>query len=548
MSDWMLEKHGGHEAKGPVLLCVLDGVGLRAEREGNAVALARTPVLDGLATQALSIPLQAHGTAVGMPSDSDMGNSEVGHNAMGAGRVFAQGAKLVQEAIRSGSIFESKAWTELSDNCLKNSRTWHFLGLLSDGNVHSHIEHLIAMLRRCSSEGVERVRLHVLLDGRDVPDESALQYVDVLEQVLSEINRTAARDYRIASGGGRMVTTMDRYNADWSIVERGYKAHVLGEAQGFPSAREAIEHYRKKSPGISDQQLPAFVVQEMGNAVGPMHDGDSVVMFNFRGDRAIEISRALTEKNFSEFDRGRFPHLHYAGMLQYDGDLAIPPRFLVDPPAIDRCLGEYLAHNHVTQLAISETQKFGHVTYFWNGNRSGKFDESTEHYIEIPSDRCAFDEKPEMKAPEITDSLITELESGKYRFARVNYANGDMVGHTGNLEASIRAMECLDAQVGRLNECMKKLGGATIVTADHGNVEEMYLHKSGVIQRDEKGVPLPKTSHTLNPVPCYVVYEQHRYHLNTSVKNPGLANLAASVLYLLGYRAPKDYNASLITD
>ena len=550
MSDWKLTRARDFSGvKGPVVVCIMDGVGIAPPGPGNAVALARTPHLDALQQSPLATSLKAHGTAVGMPSDDDMGNSEVGHNAMGAGRVFAQGATLVSQAISSESIFEGSVWKKMIEQAAQESHCLHFLGLLSDGNVHSHIEHLFALLRRAARD-VKCVRVHILLDGRDVPDHSALHYVEKLESLLAEINHKSGHDYRIASGGGRMVTTMDRYNADWSVVKRGWEAHVHGQGRAFPSATAAIETYRKEQPNISDQQLPPFVVTEAsGKPVGRIQTGDTVVLFNFRGDRALEISRAFTESGFSAFDRGEMPHVMFVGMLQYDGDLHIPKNYLVAPPLIDRTLGEYLARNKISQLAVSETQKFGHVTYFWNGNRSGMFDKQFEHYVEIPSDLKPFEERPWMKAAEITDVTLEELEAGSYRHARLNFPNGDMVGHTGKLEAAIVSIEAIDIQVGRLMSEIQALEGALVVTADHGNAEEMFEMEAGThtLKRDGNGAAIPKTSHSLNPVPLYVFAPKTKLKIDPQVEQPGLANLTATILYLMGFSAPSGYLPSVLT-
>jgi 2,3-bisphosphoglycerate-independent phosphoglycerate mutase len=490
--------------------------------------------------------LRAHGTAVGMPSDEDMGNSEVGHNAFGAGRVFAQGAKLVAESIASDSMWQGEAWHDVI-RAAKAGGTLHFIGLFSDGNVHSHIDHLKAMLVRAKAEGVARARIHILLDGRDVGETSALDYLDPFEAFLAGL-RDGAFDVAIASGGGRMKITMDRYEADWSMVERGWAIHVHGDGRQFPSARAAIEAFRGEAKVI-DQDLPGFVVAKDGKPIGPIVDGDAVVFFNFRGDRAIEISRAFTDDKLASFDRGRRPAVTYAGMMQYDGDTKMPARFLVVPPAIDRTLGEYLAKNGVTQFAISETQKYGHVTYFWNGNRSGKFDEATETYVEILSDVVPFEQRPWMKCAEITDALIDATQSGKHRYLRVNYANGDMVGHTGNFEAAVTAMQCLDLQLARLIPVILAAGGTAMITADHGNADEMFeLDKNGKVKRDAQGGVKAKTSHTLNPVPFVLISSDATpaYRLRKDLPAPGLSHLAATVLNLLGYEAPADYDASLI--
>ena len=550
MSEWTLDKNGFLPRPGPVLVVVMDGVGLGAPDEGNAVHLARTPVLSRLWSDCPFVRLMAHGIAVGLPSDKDMGNSEVGHNAIGAGKVYAQGARLVNQAIESGSLFSGEVWRDLVGNCQQHDTPMHFIGLLSDGNVHSHIDQLIALIRRCDAEGLRAVRVHPLLDGRDVPETSALGYFDALEDLLASINAGEGRDYRVASGGGRMVVTMDRYDANWSIVERGWKAHVLGQGRPFGSAREAIETYRREDPELTDQFLPEFVIVDGDGPVGTIEDNHSVVLFNFRGDRAIEISRAFDAEQLPHFDRVRRPRVRYAGMMQYDGDLLIPESFLVTPPNIERTMGELLARNGVPQLACSETQKYGHVTYFWNGNRGGKFDDELETYIEIKSDLVPFEQRPWMKAAEITDATIEALRSGRYPFARINYANGDMVGHTGDREAAILGVQTVDLCLGRLLAALRKLNGVALVTADHGNSDQMYEvdKKTGQFKLGDSGKPQSKTAHTLNPVPLSIVDAGFggEYELDPTVETPRLSNIAATALQLLGYKTPEGFDASLI--
>ncbi|HRI88327.1 MAG TPA: 2,3-bisphosphoglycerate-independent phosphoglycerate mutase, partial [Candidatus Hydrogenedentes bacterium] len=355
---------------GPVVFLVMDGVGIGKRDESDGVWLAYTPVLDELFKEPLYTQLKAHGTAVGMPSDEDMGNSEVGHNALGAGRVFAQGAKLVSEAISSGRLFEGAAW-KTAVSTAKSGGTLHLMGLLSDGNVHSHIDHVLALLDQAAKENIAKVRLHLLTDGRDVGERSALGYLETVEAKLANLN-AGGRDYCIASGGGRMITTMDRYNADWSIVERGWNAHVLGEARQFASASEAVQTYYDEDPTVTDQYVGSFVVAKDGKPVGTIEDGDAVIFFNFRGDRGIEITKAFEEGDtFDKFDRKSTPKVFYAGMMQYDGDALVPKHYLVEPPAIERTVGQYMCAQGITTFAISETQKYGHITYFWNGNNSG---------------------------------------------------------------------------------------------------------------------------------------------------------------------------------
>ena len=526
--------------QGPVLLIIMDGMGIGKQDDSDGVFLAKTPVLDELMKSKLYTTLKAHGTAVGMPSDDDMGNSEVGHNALGAGRVFDQGAKLVQRSIDTGAIYQTEIWKKLVNQVKKENKIFHFIGLLSDGNVHSHIDQLFSLIRECAKEGVRRVCLHVLLDGRDVYEKSALTYLEKTEALLKEINDSnRSYDYRIASGGGRMVTTMDRYNADWSIVERGWKAHVLGRGRRFTCAKEAVETYYNEDPKNTDQYLDSFVIEDDGSPVGTIEDGDSVVFMNFRGDRAIELSIAFDSIDFDKFDRVRDPDVLFAGMMQYDGDLHIPKHFLVEPPQIEGPVGVYMCANGIRSFAISETQKYGHVTYFWNGNKSGYIDPELETYIEIPSDKIRFDQAPRMKADEITEKTIELLKSGKYKFGRINYPNGDMVGHTGITEAIIRSVEAVDEGLAKILQAIQQANGIAVVIADHGNADEMYTVKNGKKQ--------VSTAHSLNPVPCAIVDPDYKAEYEIADFNDrGLANIAATLLNLLGYEAPKEYAPSLI--
>jgi len=541
MSSLELKKLSNFSGRpGPLLLIIMDGIGIGKRDDSDGVFLAKPSCINELMNSKLYVQLKAHGTAVGMPSDEDMGNSEVGHNALGAGRIFDQGAKLAQQSIESGAIFETETWKKLVERVKSENKVFHFIGLLSDGNVHSNIDQLLAMVRRCAEEGVRRVCIHALLDGRDVYERSALTYIDKTEGVLKEINASHKNyEYRIASGGGRMVTTMDRYNADWSIVERGWKAHVLGRARRFASAKEAVETFYKEDPKSTDQYLDPFCIEDDGSPVGTIEDGDSVVFFNFRGDRAIELSRAFEEKDFDKFDRIRVPDVLFAGMMEYDGDLHIPKHYLVPPPKIDGAVGEYMCANGITSFAISETQKYGHVTYFWNGNKSGYVNDKLETYIEIPSDRVRFDQAPKMKAPEITEKTIELLKSGKYKFGRLNYPNGDMVGHTGVPEAIIVAVQTVDEGVAKLLDVIRELKGIAVLLADHGNADEMFTVKNGKRQIS--------TAHSLNPVPCAIVDPayQGEYEM-ANIPGQGLANVAATLLNLLGFEAPKEYAPSLI--
>lgn len=534
--------------EGPLLTIVMDGVGLSKNKDGNAVMAADTPTLDRLMRDYPHLAIKAHGTAVGLPTDDDMGNSEVGHNALGSGQVFAQGAKLVSNSIASGKIFESETWKSLTAR-VANGGTLHFIGLFSDGNVHSHIDHLKAMVTEAKNEGTHRVRIHILLDGRDVGETSALEYIRPFEEFLDGL-RSPDFDVMIASGGGRMQITMDRYEANWNMVKLGWETHVFGEGRQFATAEDAVKTYRDEYHVI-DQDLPPFVIAKDGKPVGTIEDGDSVVFFNFRGDRAIEISKAFEGgADFDKFDRKRVPDVLYAGMLEYDGDLHVPHNYLVNPPEITNTQTEYLVSAGINELAISETQKFGHVTYFWNGNRSGKFSEELETYIEVPSDVVPFEQRPWMKCAEITDKLIECLRSGKYKYLRVNFPNGDMVGHTGSFPATECSMEALDLQLARLLRVVDELHGAALITADHGNADEMYEidKKTGESKHNKDGSPKAKTSHTLNPVP-FIVYDNFtsdKYRVKVGRGDFGLSSVAATTVNLLGYEAPQMWDESMV--
>ena len=547
----MLQKFASFAGiNGPVVTIVMDGYGIPTSDAGSAIAAARKPTLDKLFANYPNITLRAHGTAVGMPSDDDMGNSEVGHNAIGAGQVYSQGASLVADAIASGAIWQGEAWQQIVAGAKAGangkSGVIHFIGLFSDGNVHSHIDHLKAMVLRARDEGVKAVRIHVLLDGRDVPETSALDYVEPFEAFLAEVS-TSGFDAQIASGGGRMNITMDRYDANWSMVDKGWHTHVLGEGDQFASASAAVNALRIRFPGTIDQDLPPFVIAKNGKPVGTVENGDSVVFYNFRGDRSIEITRAFEDENFDKFDRVRVPTVTYAGMLQYDGDLKLPKRFLVNPPVILDTTGEWFSKGGITQFACSETQKFGHVTYFWNGNRSGKFEGET--YQEVPSDVVPFEQRPWMKAAEIADAMIEALKSGKYRTLRCNFANGDMVGHTGNFRAASMAVEAVDLELARILPVIDQMGGVALITADHGNADEMYEldKKTKLPAQNTDGSFKAKTAHTLNPVPL-ILYDNvtgGKLALKQTA-TAGLSNIAATTANLLGLEKHAKWDESLL--
>ena len=516
----------------PIVLVIMDGVGKGDGGSGDAVVVAKTPTLDHLLATCPHTYLKAHGTAVGLPSDEDMGNSEVGHNALGCGQVYSQGAKLVGESIETGALYSAQTWKDLVANA--EGKAMHFIGLLSDGNVHSNISHLIALLRQAHAEGVKKAYCHILLDGRDVPATSSPEYVGQLEAVLAELN-TEGCDYAIASGGGRMQVTMDRYEANWGMVELGWRTHVQGQGRQFASALEAIETYRAET-GAMDQDLPAFVIARNGQPVAKINNGDSVILFNFRGDRAQEISLAFDRKDFDKFDRGDYTGVKFAGMLQYDADLNIPENYLLQPPVIQNTLTEVMVAAGVNEYAVSETQKYGHVTYFWNGNRSGKVCEELETYEEIPSDVIPFDQAPAMKSKEITEKLVEAMASKKYGFLRCNYPNGDMVGHTGVMEAVVYAMECVDNGLKAILEAADKYGYTVLITADHGNADQMTETK--------KGKTSVRTAHSLNPVP-FIIYDKDQEWV---VKDGayGLANVAPTIVKMMGLTAPSCWEESMV--
>ena len=577
--------------EGPIVLAILDGVGLSTARSGNAVRQAHTEFLDQAMINYLNIPLLASGEAVGiMPGQ--MGNSEVGHNAIGSGQIIKQGIAQVEAAFATGDIWQSKAWkgamkklgvhgtaenrqysrSESSGGSAEVKRrdpatagvanagsdenvnwstaapgTLHFCGIFSDGGVHSDLKYLEQMISQAYAEGVRRIRIHCVFDGRDVAPQSEPKFIDRIEKFCAKFKDA---DFRIASGAGRMVATADRYESDWGMVKLGWDMMVHGRApRQFKSAREAVQTLRRENPTVQDQYLPAFIVVEntgassarsaraeraktsgcrQPRAVGTVSDGDAFIYYDFRADRAVEIARAFDDPNFDKFDRGQVPDVFFAGLTEYDSDRHLPKNILVPPITIESPLNTFLGQNKISQLAISETVKFGHVTYYFNGNSYKKA--KGEEQIEVPSDLQPFNTRPWMKSAEITDIALEKLD--QFKFIRINYPGGDMVGHFAELEPTIVALEAIDIQLARLAKKVDDLGGMMIITADHGNAEEL-LSKDGV----------PKTSHTSNLVPC-IFYDNtantKRYRA-AQIPAPGLANLAATIATLLGlpdYPAP----------
>ncbi|KZV27311.1 2,3-bisphosphoglycerate-independent phosphoglycerate mutase-like [Dorcoceras hygrometricum] len=553
--SWKLKDHTSLPKGKTVAMVVLDGWGETQRDQYNCIHLAQTPAMDSLKKGAPDKwrLVKAHGTAVGLPTDDDMGNSEVGHNALGAGRTYAQGAKLVDLALESGKIYDGEGFKYIQESF--DTGTLHLIGLLSDGGVHSRLDQLKLFLEGATEHGAKRIRVHVLTDGRDVLDGTSVGFVETLENFLAKL-REKGIDARIASGGGRMFVTMDRYENDWNVVKRGWDAQVLGEApHKFKNAVEAVTKLQEL-PDTNDQNLPPFVVVDGGGkAVGPIVDGDAVVTFNFRADRMVMAAKAFEYEEFDKFDRVRFPKIRYAGIIEYDGELKLPSHYLVSPPEIEKTSGEYLVHNGIHVFACSETVKFGHVTFFWNGNRSGYFNKEMEEYVEIPSDTgITFNERPKMKALEIAEKARDAILSRKFDHVRVNLPNGDMVGHTGDIKATIVACKAVDDAVKMILDAIEQVGGIYVVTADHGNAEDM-------VKRDKKGNPLIKDNGDIN------VLTSHTLHPNTYVQVPlaiggpglapgvrfrkdlpdgGLANVAATVLNLHGFEGPRDYEPTLI--
>ena len=538
-----LEKFAGRD--GPLVLIVTDGIGLGKNNDRNAFYLANTPFLKKLqriCTQTQQFAkLKAHGTAIGLPTDIGMGNCEIGHNIIGAGCVIKQRAFLAKEAIESKNMFYAKKWFDFT-NVIKNyNKTLHIIGLLSDGYVHSHISHLIGLLHGAITAPIYKIRIHVILDGIDVQPQSALLYIGELERELKRINEKGIFDYKIASGGGRVRVAMDRYNSDWNLVRKAWEALVCGIPERFPnykgyfnSAQSAITQARIIDPKNSDQFLPLFViVNENKFPMGKMEDGDGVIFFNFRGEGAVQISRAFDEgENFKEFVKKCNPIVQYYGLFQYDEKLRIPKNYFLDPSRNYYTISDYLSAEGIRQFAIAETPKYEYLTYYWKGTRDLKI--NGEDCMEIKSDLSEkVEEHPEMKAAEVEKALIIAIMSNEYKFLRVNFANGDIVGHTGNKVATMIAAETVDKSVSEIVEVVNKKSGITIVTADHGNIDDMDKFKA---------------SNTLNPVMFAIVDSGYNkeYVINDEIKEPGLGNIAATILNLLGYEKPENYLESLI--
>ena len=533
--------------QGPVVLVIADGIGLSDNQAGNAVSLAYDKTITSLIQDYKSLRLRAAGIKVGLPVD-DTGNSEIGHSILGAGQIIKQGANLVDEMMESGKVFESQTWKDAVANVKKHSgKAMHFIGILSDGGVHSNINHLLKMLTRAKEDGVKKARIHVLLDGHDVPATSALVYVQQLEDLLRELN-TGGVDYKIASGGGRMKITADKYGADWNMVAEGWKTHVLGEARGFGTAVEAIETARWDTPGIVDAFLPPFVITENEKPVGTIEDGDTVIYFDFKANRAIEFVKAMEEESFDKFDRVRVPKVYFAGLMNYAPMEGLPKNYLVIPPEVSGTLTEYLSKENIKQYSVAETVGYRYLTYCFNGGRDGAISSKTEEYKEVKSFDSPYGDRPWMKSAEVADEAVAKIKAGKDKFIKVDLPNADVVGFTGELQHTVMAVEAVDVAIQRILDAVDAAGGVVVVTSSHGKAEETYeLDDMGQMIL-KGGRPVAKRGRNANPVP-FVIYDNTENKMKYELKisgDFGLANVAATIADLLGKTKPEVWEESLI--
>ncbi len=533
--------------RGPLIHVVLDGWGVGAADETNAVNRANLPVMSRLIRGCPYTQLWTHGKYVGLPNEKDMGGSEVGHMTMGAGMVMEQGPTLIQNLLQSGEFFENPVLSRIIQNCVEHDTPLHLLGLLSNGNIHSHVDHTEAIIRHAFQSGIRRCYLHALLDGRDVGVQSALDFTEPFEKLFSELKgQRPGIDYAFASGGGREVITMDRDN-NWDKIETGWQIHVQGQSEKqFPSIRDAIEHFRKQNPEIIDQDIPGFVIIRNGEAVGRIEDQHALIFTNFRGDRATEFSQAVLADDFPYFERYRCPEVLFAGMTQYDQDNQIPPDYLVGTPVVEEPFGTRILELGLKQFRLSETQKFAHVTFFYNGGYREPLDPLQENYHFIASDKIpSFAERPAMKAPGISKKAVEFINSGEYQYGLINFANADMVGHTGDFQATVRAVEAVDAALDNIVRAIDAVNGLLVVTADHGNADEMLIS-------NQNGTLEISTKHSLNPVP-FLIYDP-LYNGDYRLKpfgqdcNYNLSNIAATNFLLLGQSVPDDLAPSLFAD
>ena len=533
--------------RGPLIHVVLDGWGVGAADETNAVNKANLPVMSRLIRGCPYTQLWTHGKYVGLPNEKDMGGSEVGHMTMGAGMVMEQGPTLIQDLLQSGEFFENPVLSRIIQNCVERDTPLHLLGLLSNGNIHSHVDHTEAIIRHAFQSGIRRCYLHALLDGRDAGVQSALDFTEPFEKLFSELKgQRPGIDYAFASGGGREVITMDRDN-NWEKIETGWQIHVQGQSENqFPSIRDAIEHFRKQNPEIIDQDIPGFVIIRNGEAVGRIEDQHALIFTNFRGDRATQFSRAFLADEFPYFERYRCPEVLFAGMTQYDQDNQIPPDYLVGTPVVEEPFGKRILELGLKQFRLSETQKFAHVTFFYNGGYREPLDPLQENYHFIASDKIpSFAERPAMKASGISKKAVEFINSGEYQYGLINFANADMVGHTGDFQATVRAVEAVDSALDNIVRAIDAVNGLLVITADHGNADEMLIsNQNGTLEISAK--------HSLNPVP-FLIYDplyngDYRLKPFGQEYNNNLSNIAATNFLLLGQAVPDDLAPSLFED
>jgi 2,3-bisphosphoglycerate-independent phosphoglycerate mutase len=505
--------------KNLTMLMILDGFGINERKDGNAIAIANTPVIDKLLKLNPNTTIKTSGLDVGLP-EGQMGNSEVGHTNIGAGRIVYQELTRITKSIEDGDFFSIPELVGAIENCKKHNSKLHIMGLLSNGGVHSHIRHLYALLELAKRKDFEDVYVHCFLDGRDTPPASGEGFITELEQKMAEKGVG-----KIASISGRFYS-MDR-DKRWERVEKSYNALVNGIGEKATSATQAIEESYQKE--IFDEFVLPTLICNNDEPIATIRENDSVIFFNFRPDRAREITRSLVDKDFTGFERKYFP-LYYVCFTNYDETIE-NVHIVFKKDEIKNTLGEIVSKKGLTQLRIAETEKYAHVTFFFNGGEEKKY--KGEDRILIPSPKVeTYDMKPEMSAIEVTDKVVEVIESKKYNTIILNYANPDMVGHTGNLEATIKAIETIDTCVGRVVEALEKVNGVAIITADHGNSEQMIDYITGE----------PHTAHTTNPVPLILVGKK------ATLKPGRLADLAPTMLEIMGIEKPAEMTGTSLID
>ncbi len=505
----------------PLLLVILDGWGINPRKEANAIALANPPFYSHLLKTYPNTTLSASGEDVGLPA-GQMGNSEVGHTNMGAGRIVYQDLTRIDKSISDGSFYTNQILLECFSSDSRS--TVHLMGLLSDGGVHSHISHLMALLDVAKTASVQSLIVHPFLDGRDTPPQSSLQYIRRLEEALKQKAPNSA-SWKIGTVMGRYYP-MDR-DQRWDRIAKAYNAMVNGEGNRESSAQLAIEKSFKE--GKTDEfVLPTVICDDHGTPVGQIKEGDQIIFFNFRPDRARQLTQVLTQQQFTAFERGTLPQLaHFTSFTQYDKSASIPSLF--PPTNLSQMLGEVLSQHRLTQCRIAETEKYAHVTYFFNGGREAPFEGEERILIPSPREVATYDLKPEMSAPAVADAVVQQINSGRFDFMVINFANPDMVGHSGNLSAAMKAVAVIDRCLEKVIGSALEKGGTVLVTADHGNLEQMVDYETGE----------PHTAHTTNLVPLIFVASDKRIGRRTI--RPGIhANLAPTILELLGIPKPAE--------